>query len=105
MKTFNDLIFKDNLGAINAKHVFDNKYEISVSAGQIPYSTPRKDNLDSSRYSSFEVAIFNEHGEFVTSDILGSDINEAVLGWQSRGEINTMMILIANIKDTVTQLK
>lgn len=92
MTTFKDLIFKNRLGGINAHHVFDNDWEISVAAGKIAYSSPREDGLDSSQFSSFEIAIFNPNGEFATSEIL--QIDDDVAGWQGREDINNIIEMI-----------
>ena len=92
MTTFNDLIFKDHGNLINAHHVFDNNWEISVSAGSGNYCTPRESNLDSSAYSSFEVAIFNPNGDFATSEVL--QIDDVVVGWQGREDINNIIEMI-----------
>jgi len=92
MIQFKDLKFKDHFGGINASHLFENKWKISVVAGQMAYSTPREDNLDSSQFSSFEVAIFNPNGEFATSDIL--QIDDDVAGWQEREDINNIIEMI-----------
>ncbi len=92
MTTFNDLIFKDHFHMINAHHVFDNNWEISVSAGSGNYCTPRESNLDSSAYSSFEVAIFNPNGDFATSEVL--QIDDVVVGWQGREDINNIIEMI-----------
>ncbi len=77
---------------INAHHVFDNNWEISVSAGSGNYCTPRESNLDSSAYSSFEVAIFNPNGDFATSEVL--QIDDVVVGWQGREDINNIIEMI-----------
>jgi len=92
MITFKDLIFKDHLGGINAHHVFDNDWEISVAAGEMAYSSPREDGLDSSQFSSFEVAIFNPNGDFATSEVL--QIDDDVAGWQGREDINNIIEMI-----------
>ena len=98
MIQFKDLKFKDtNFGGISAHHTFDNAWQISVAAGKMAYSTPREDGLDSSQYSSFEVAILDSDGEFVTRDILQIDnlqIDSDVLGWQGKEEINNIMEII-----------
>ena len=92
MTTFNDLIFKAHDYMINAHHVFDNNWEISVSAGSGNYCTPKESNLDSSAYSAFEVAIFNPNGDFATSEVL--QIDDDAVGWQGREDINNIIEMI-----------
>lgn len=94
MKTFKDLIFHPNrTGGINSRMDFDNGFSISVIAGGIAYSSPREDNSDSDFFDKFEVAIFDKGGEFVTSDF-ALDLDDDVLGWQTRGQINALMLLV-----------
>lgn len=93
MKKFDDLVFQvGGVGGVSAVEEFDNGLVMSVVAGRIAYSTPREDGLDSNQYSSFEVAILDSDGEFVTRDIL--QIDNDVLGWQGREEINNIMEII-----------
>jgi len=94
MKTFKDLVFKKQpLGMINGRYEFSNGFSISVSAGKFPYSTPRED-LDSEKdYSSFEVALLNLEGDFVTGELLQN--TDDVVGWCSRDDINNMMAIAA----------
>ena len=92
MITFKDLIFKKHHGGINAHRIFDNNWEISVSAGSMPYSSPREDGLDSSQFSSFEIAIFNPKGDFATNEVL--QIDDDVAGWQGREDINNIIEMI-----------
>ena len=92
MITFNDLIFKDHHHTINARHVFDNDWEISVSAGAGAYCTPREDIKDPAEFSSFEIAIFNPEGHFATSEVL--HIDDDVVGWQGREDINNIIEMI-----------
>ena len=72
MTQFKDLIFKDHKYMLNAHHVFDNNWEISVS--------------------SFEIAIFNPKGDFATSEVL--QIDDDVAGWQGREDINNIIEMI-----------
>lgn len=96
MKTFRDLKFKKiKFGSICAKVEFDNGFVMSVVAGQMAYSTPREDKDSVDDFVSFEVAVMDGSGEFVTKDFTPDD-NGDVLGWQDRGEINTLMLLIQN---------
>ena len=96
MITFRDLKFKKrDMGGVGATHTFDNGITISVQAGSFPYSTPREDLTSSDDFVSFEVAMWNEEGEWITSNFIGED---SVIGWQDRGEINALMLLIQNTK-------
>ena len=93
MTTFNDLIFNDHGDyMINAHHVFDNNWEISVSAGSGNYCTPREDLGQPELFSSFEVAIFNPNGDFATKDLLQAD--DDVVGWCGREDINNIIEMI-----------
>ena len=91
MIKFKDLEFKKrDMGGVGATHTFDNGITISVQAGSGPYSTPREDLTSSDDFVSFEVAMWDEDGEWVTKDFV-PDAGDDVLGWQDRDEINTLM--------------
>ena len=93
MKKFKDLVFHPNgTGGINSRTYFDNGFSISVIAGGIAYSTPREDNQDPDFFSAFEVAVFTPDGDFTREFF--PDHHDDVLGWQDRGEINALMLLI-----------
>lgn len=95
MIQFKDLKFKNtNFGGINAQHLFENNWEISVAAGKMAYSTPREDGLDSAQFSAFEVAIFNPEGHFATSEVL--QIDDDVVGWCGRDDIDNIMAMVAD---------
>jgi len=94
MKTFKDIQFFQSMGGnLKSTTKFDNGFEISVIAGEFAYSTPRENSLDPDFFSSFEVAVFNSDGEFVR-EFFPEDHNDDVLGWQNRGQINTLMLLV-----------
>ena len=94
MKVFKDLVFSANrTGGVNSRTDFDNGFSLSVVAGGIAYSTPREDNTDPDFFSAFEVAVFNNEGEF-TREFFPEDHLDDVMGWQSRDDINTLMLLI-----------
>ncbi len=96
MKTFKDLVFHSNRsGGINSRTDFDNGFSISVIAGGMAYSTPREDNKDPNHFSKFEVAVFAPDGDF-TRKFFPEDTNDDVLGWQERGQINALMLLVQN---------
>ena len=94
MKTFKDLVFHPNrTGGINSRTDFDNGFSLSVIAGGFAYSTPREDNQDPDHFNEFEVAVFNPDGEF-TREFFPEDHIDDVLGWQTRADINTLMLQI-----------
>lgn len=96
MKTFKDLVFHSNrTGGINSRTDFDNGFSISVIAGGFAYSTPREDSKDPDHFSAFEVAVFSPDGEF-TREFFPEDHFDDVLGWQSRADINTILLQIQN---------
>ena len=98
MKTFKDIEFFPSMGGnLKSNTKFDNGFEISVIAGAFAYSTPRENSLDPDSFSAFEVAIFNDEGEFVTSDFV-LDLDDDVLGWQNRGQFNALMLLVQSKK-------
>lgn len=94
MKTFKDLVFHPNrTGGINSRTDFDNGFSLSVIAGGFAYSTPREDSTDPDFFSEFEVAVFAPDGDF-TREFFPEDHNDDVMGWQSRADINTLMLQI-----------
>ena len=99
MKVFKDLKFKKGkFGIINAKEEFENGFSISVVAGKGAYSTPREDKDNPDDFTSFEVAVFGPpNGDFVTKKFV-PDAHDDVLGWQDRGQINALMLLVQNQK-------
>ena len=97
MKVFKDLVFGERFGGMGARMDFDNGFSISVVAGKTAYSTPREDNTDPDHFSKFEVAVFAPDGDF-TREFFPEDTDDDVLGWQERGQINALMLLIQSKK-------
>ena len=96
MKTFKDIQFHQSMGG-NLKSItrFDNGFEISVIAGEFAYSTPRENNTDPDFFSAFKVAVYDHDGYF-TREFFPEDHDDDVLGWQERGQINALMLLVQN---------
>jgi len=95
MITFKDLKFEPrDFGGVGATHTFDNGITISVQASKLNYSTPREDLTSSDQFSSFEVAIWNEDGDFVTKDLFQAD--DDVVGWCERDDIDDIIAMVAN---------
>jgi len=98
MKTFKDLVFHSNpSGGINSRTDFDNGFSISVIAGGMAYSTPREDKNSPDDFASFEVAVFAPDGDWATKQFV-PDHSDDVLGWQNRGQINALMLLVQSKK-------
>ena len=94
MKVFKDLEFKEkSFGGVCAQAKLENGLIISVVASKMAYSTPREDKDSVDDFSSFEVAIIDNDGKFVTKDFV-PDADDDVLGWQDRGQINALMLLV-----------
>ena len=93
MVTFKDIDFGERWGGVRALHKFDNGFELSIVAGEGLYSSPRENNTDPDFFSSFEIAVFNNKGNF-TREFFPEDHNDDVMGWQSRADINTLMLQI-----------
>lgn len=94
MKVFKDLVFhKNRTGGINSRMDFDNGFSISVIAGKMAYSTPREDKDSPDDFSAFEIAVFETNGDWATKQFVPDHHND-VLGWQDRGQINALMLLI-----------
>ena len=90
MKSFKDVIFKKHRlgkGHIQGLLMLDNGIELSVVAGSGMYSAGKDgvrgavNNVKDA--SSFEVAIFDQDGEFIGDDM--------VLGWQSKEDIDKLI--------------
>ena len=95
MKVFKDLVFGERFGGIGARMDFDNGFSISVIAGKSAYSTPREDKDSPDDFASFEVAVFAPNGDWATKQFV-PDLDDDVLGWQERGQINALMLLVQN---------
>ena len=94
MKVFKDLVFhKNRTGRINSRMDFENGFSISVIAGGIAYSTPREDKDSPDDFSAFEVVVFETNGDWATKQFV-PDHHDDVLGWQDRGQINALMLLV-----------
>ena len=92
MKKFEDIKFKQHRlgkGHIQGLLKLDNGIELSVVAGKGFYSASKNgvrsavDNVKD--VSSFEVAVFDQDGNFISAD------NDMVFGWQSREDINKLI--------------
>ena len=100
MKNFKNIDWK--LHSLDKKSIqgileFDNELELSVIAGAKFYSSRIGDaKPHHSKFASFEVAVLDKDGEFITGKFTNED-NE-VIGWQSREDIDTIISKIEDYK-------
>ena len=91
MVTIDDLKFTPQPhGGIGATLKTKSKITISIQAGDFVYSNPRENGLEPDSYTSFEVALINAKGEFVTDKFIDCGGDE-VAGWVSRDAINDLI--------------
>ena len=84
-KTFKSLKWKKHKiipGAIQGKLMLSNGIEFSVVAGPTLYSLPKDKGDSPDDFDKFEVAVFDKDGNWVDDD---------VIGWQSRKDINKLI--------------
>ena len=99
MTNFNDIQFKRHSlglgvqGSLTLKK-FKKEILLSVVAGEGLYSSPREKHFSPDDFQEFEIALFDEGG-FCTQDFI-EDINDDVLGWQTREDINNLIETILN---------
>ena len=93
MLVFKDLEWKSWQDGVASSPKFDNGFELSIVAGPGKYSSPKDESNSPDDFVSFEVAIFDPQGNWATKDFV-PDHHDDVLGWQSRGQINALMLLI-----------
>lgn len=91
MVTIDDLEFTKQLhGGIGAVLKTKSRVTISIQAGDGVYSHPRENGLEPESYTSFEVALLNTKGDFITDKFLNCG-NDKVAGWVSRDVIDTLI--------------
>lgn len=95
MKTFEDIEWGKHraaVGGVQGLLMLNNGIQLSVVAGPGLYSFPnaqyREAGESPNDFSTFEVALFDTEGEF----ILIGDLQEQVLGWQDKEDINNLII-------------
>ena len=89
---FKDLKFEKKYNGVGAHNKFVNGITISVQAGEGIYSTPRENLTSPNSYSSFEVALWDESGEWITQDFVKTD--DVVVGWQTKDNIDAIMMAV-----------
>lgn len=93
--TFENILFENHFaGGIKGK-LKVNGHVLSVIAGAGFYSTPRENLTTPNEFTKFEVAVFDDGGNFVTNEIV-EGITDDVMGWQTREDINNIIETILN---------
>lgn len=96
MKTFDDIQFKERKGWGQWSGTLQiGNFVLSVVAGERLFSLPRTFQSSIDEFSKFEVAVLNSEREFVTDFFVG-EIEDDVLGWQSREQINELITRMEN---------
>jgi len=91
---FSKIIFKqDQMGEWKSTTHFQNGYSMSVIAGVMAYCNPRENLDDPQSYNTYEIAIFDEDGDWVTRRF--TDEDDDVCGWLTKAEINDLMKKVA----------
>ena len=91
MVTTDDLEFKKQThGGIGAVLKTKSKVTISIQAGEGIYSNPRENGLEPDSYISFEVALLNTKGVFITDKFINCH-GDKVAGWVPREVIDTLI--------------
>ena len=93
MLVFKDLEWKSWQDGEASSPKFDNGFELSIVAGPGKYSSPKDESNSPDDFVSFEIAIFDPQGNWATKQFV-PDLDDDVLGWQSRGQINALMLLV-----------
>ncbi len=87
---FKDLKFKIHPEGGVGTHVQFKNVTVSIQAGRLHYSIPRMDNIDSTQYYEFEVAIWeNNNKSYVTHKYL--DTEDTVAGYTPKEQINKLL--------------
>ena len=91
VKEFKDLVFeKTRHGGLGSQTKVGD-HTLSVQCGKFVYSSPREDSTVTTAFSSFEVAVFNSDGEFVTEEFIDDSEDGGVAGWVTRDTINQVI--------------
>lgn len=97
MLVFKDLEWGSWQDGVASSPKFDNGFQLSIVAGPHKYSSPKDESNSPDDFASFEVAVFAPDGDF-TREFFPEDNNDDVLGWQDRGQINALMLLVQSKK-------
>ena len=100
MLKFEHLVFfNKQLGGVGTHTKFDNGMTVSIQASKTNYCSPREDLYHENDYESFEIAVWDEVGNWRTREFIGDPKhNDDVAGWQSREQIDEVLRKVQNTK-------
>ncbi len=91
VKEFKDLEFtKAGHGGLGSSTQIGD-HTLSVQCGKFVYSSPREDAPSENLFSSFEVAVFDGNGDFVTHNFIEDSEEGGVAGWVTKSTINQVI--------------
>ncbi|MCP4325121.1 MAG: hypothetical protein GY787_25405 [Alteromonadales bacterium] len=91
MVTTDDLKFTKQMhGGIGSVLKTKSKVTISIQAGAGIYSNPRENGLEPDSYTSFEVALLNTKGAFITDKFINCH-GDMVAGYVTRDVIDALI--------------
>jgi hypothetical protein len=93
MFKFKNLVFTNKgSGGVGSCTTFDNGMTVSVQASKTNYCSPREDRYHENDYESFEIAVWDEVGNWRTREFMDDPKHgDDVAGWQSREQIDEVL--------------
>ena len=92
-KTFNDIKFKKHPNGDGiVGNLVINGNTLSVIAGSWFYCFPKKNFKSPDLFTAFEIAVWDQDGNFITDKFFDDDHDNDVRGWLSRDDINHLIL-------------
>lgn len=92
-KTFNDIKFKKHPNGDGiVGNLVINGNTLSVIAGSGFYCFPKKNFKSPDLFTAFEIAVWDQDGNFITDKFFDDDHDNGVRGWLSRDDINHLIL-------------
>jgi hypothetical protein len=98
VKEFKDLVFEEQGHGGLGSSTKIGEHTLSVQCGKFVYSSPREDASVTTSFSSFEVAVIDSDGDFVTEKFIDDSEEGGVAGWVTRDTINQVINQLTNKK-------
>jgi len=98
VKEFKDLVFEEQGHGGLGSSTKIGEHTLSVQCGKFVYCNPREDKPSENMFSSFEVAVIDSDGDFVTEKFIDDSEEGGVAGWVTRDTINQVINQLTNKK-------